>query len=251
MIVLAPKRSTESVVYVFDFTLLLEPTSDTIASFVIAVTSGSATAPVANQLNNDNAVQALVVGGTNGQATTLEVTVTTNLQQVLKRDYSILVSDVLDSLYPSTTTKGQVVAAAFEEIGLAGYEFDVTPDENASALRKLDSLMARLQGPGSNLPLGYNAPAAIGQSQPTDASGIPDLAFEYVGIELALAIMPAIGKTMSAETRQRLNIARRDTRNALTVIPDRALQPSTARGAGAKPWSTWWPYAWPGTGNGP
>ena len=39
-------------------------------------------------------------------------------------------------------TKRQFVAQAFEEIGLASYVFDLTPEQLQSALRRLDTMMA-------------------------------------------------------------------------------------------------------------
>mgnify|MGYP000518919073 CR=1 FL=1 len=39
-------------------------------------------------------------------------------------------------------TKRQFVIAAFEEIGLASYTFDITDDELSSACRRLDAMMA-------------------------------------------------------------------------------------------------------------
>lgn len=38
-------------------------------------------------------------------------------------------------------TKGELVNAALEEIGLASYEFDISSESSESALRRLDSMM--------------------------------------------------------------------------------------------------------------
>ena len=39
-------------------------------------------------------------------------------------------------------TKRQFIEQAFEEIGLAAYVFDLTPEQLQSALRRLDAMMA-------------------------------------------------------------------------------------------------------------
>mgnify|MGYP003525752305 CR=1 FL=1 len=50
-------------------------------------------------------------------------------------------------------TKRQFVTQAFEEIGLAAYVFDLTPEQLQSALRRLDSMMASWNAKG--IRLGY------------------------------------------------------------------------------------------------
>lgn len=246
MTVLAPKRPTEAVIYSFDFTKQLEPADDTIQSFTLAVTAGTVT--LSNEVNTDTAVRALISGGANGETATMLLTVNTVGGQILKRDLSLYISDTAIAVTNSTTTKGQIEDMAFEEIGLAGYEFDATPEEQASGLRRLDSLMAMWAGPGMNLDLGYNFPHTIGTSDRADASGVPDFALDAVVIILAESVMPAIGKTMSTETRVRKQTSMNAIRAACAVIPERQLPTSTLRGAGRKPFSTWAPFN--GAGNG-
>lgn len=48
-------------------------------------------------------------------------------------------------------TKRDIVAMAFEEIGLAGYVFDLQPQQLEGALRRLDSMMATWNGKGLRL----------------------------------------------------------------------------------------------------
>lgn len=242
MTILVPKRSTESVLYTFDWTLQLQPTGDAISSFTLAVTSGTVTIPTANQTNADTKVQALIEGGADGETATLLLTVVTAGEQTLKRELSLLISDDASAVWPSTGTKRQACEMAFEEIGLEGYEFNVTPEEYATALRRLDALMAEWVGPGKRLDLGYTFPPTIGDSDLDDAIGVPDFALNTVALYLALAIMPAIGKSMSSETRKRMREGMDAVRAAYSAIPNRALPNSTPLGAGQKPWSTWQPF---------
>lgn len=236
MTILAPKRPAEAVQYVESFAPQLG--DDTIASFVLAVASG--TVVVNSSDNTDQAVSFILGGGTSGQTSTLLLTVTTTAGQVLQRDLSIAVSATATNTFPSTSTKGTVVDMAFEEITLAGYNLDATTDEQASAIRRLDSLMARWAH--SSLNVGYNFPAAVGGSARADVSGIPDLALDAAVVDLALAIAPGIGKTLSVETRIRYRQSMNAVRAVFSVIPERSLPISTLRGAGNKPRSTWWPF---------
>lgn len=246
MPILNPKQPGEVALYVLDLALALKPTSDTIESHTLAVTSGTIT--IGDHWADDHAVYVNVAGGANSETAALLATFVTSLGQTLKRSYTISISNTAVSADRSTSTKQQLLDLAFEEIGLAGYEFDATDEEKVSALRRLDALMAEWNGPGFNLPISYNFPAAIGGSSVADATGVPDFAFNTVGIALALALMPVIGKAMSSETRLRLTQGMNAVRAAYAQIPNRSLPPSAARGAGAKPFSTWTPYN--GAGNG-
>ena len=96
-------------------------------------------------------------------------------------------------------SKRQLCEAALEELGLAAYVFDITPEEQQSAIRRLDSMMAQWAIPG--IRLGYNLTADPLASDPDQPSGIPDSAHEAVFLNLALRIAPQFGKTPSRETK--------------------------------------------------
>lgn len=238
MTILAPKRPAEAVKYTFDWSHQLG--DDSIDTYTLTVTSGSVT--VNSSSNSSSAVVAILGGGSDGQTSLLSLKVVTGDGQTLYRDLSLLVSSTAVSVFPSTTTKQQICEMAFEEITLAGYEFDATAEEQASALRRLDSLMAQWAGPGMNLDFGYAFPTKIGLSNYADVSGVPDMALDAVVITLAQSIMPVIGKAMSNETRVRKQESMNAIRAAMATIPNRSLPFGTARGAGAKPGSTWRPY---------
>lgn len=241
MTILAPKRPTEAKQYVFPWGAELG--SDTIVSFTLTVSSGTVT--VQSSDNTDQDVSAILAGGTNGATSTLLLTITTAAGQILQRDLSIAVSSTATN-FPSTTTKGTIVDMAFEEITLAGYNVDATTDEQASAIRRLDSLMARWAS--NSLDVGYNFPSAVGSSLRADASGVPDLALEAAVVDLALAIAPGIGKSLSVETRIRYRQSMNATRAVFATIPEMSLPYRAPRGAGAKPRSTWWPFMGSGIG---
>src|SRR4051812_15238244 len=54
-------------------------------------------------------------------------------------------------------TKRQLAADALGSIGIADYEFDVTPDEQLSVIRRLDAMMATWEARGVRV--GYLFPA--------------------------------------------------------------------------------------------
>lgn len=134
----------------------------------------------------------------------------------------------------STTSKRTIVNMAFEEIGLAGYEFDATPEEQTSALRRLDALMLEWAGPGRNIDLGYNRPTMFGGGDLDEASLLPDWTINTVVLSLALRIMPAIGKTLSAESRIALANGINALRAATAVTYERSIPTMVALGAGAR-----------------
>lgn len=235
--VLDPKQPTETVAYYIDWSRQL--LTDTIVSYTLAVTSGTVT--ITADENGAQFIRMVVAGGADGEVATFSCQIVTYDEQRLDRDLSLVIADAATAITPATTTKRTIVNMAFEEIGLAGYEFDASPQEQFSVLRRLDALMADWKSQSLNL--GYNAPPTIGAGDLDDESGIPDNALNTVVMSLALRAMPAIGKSMSPETRVALAQGMGALRTAYAVIPGRTLPRSTPRGSGNKPSSTWWPFA--------
>ena len=141
------------------------------------------------------------------------------------------------ALLPSTATKRTIVEMAYEECSLAGYEFNVTPEELFSGLRQLDAVMGELRIQG--VPLGYNFPLSFGQGDLDDAAGIPDDVINVIAIKLALRICPKMNKTMSAESRAALSGGMITLRALAAVLPRTYYSYGTVRGAGNN-----WPGGW-------
>lgn len=141
--------------------------------------------------------------------------------------------------YPSTAIKAQLLDMIFEELGRAGYEFDRSPDEDVSALRKTDALMAQWEAEG--ITLNYNFPAIFGNSLPTDAMGVPDAALDTIAAWAAFRVAPGIGKTMSAESRKAMADGKAFLRAETAKIPSMKFPGNTPRGLGNR-WSVWRPY---------
>ncbi len=108
------------------------------------------------------------------------------------------------------TTKQELVDGAYEEIALAGYVFDLSPEERETGLRRLDRLAAEWDALG--IRVGYNIAAADGSSLEDD-SGLPDWAVNAYITNLALRLAPTIGKQVTPDTR----IAARDGKRALLI----------------------------------
>jgi len=130
-------------------------------------------------------------------------------------------------------TKRQLCEEAFAELALAGYSFDLQPEEMQRALRRLDSMMATWDAKG--IRVGYRLPASPDASDPDEDSGLPDTAAETVYLHLALRLAPGEGKQISQDTRR----AARDGYEALLFEAARPRQqqfPHTMPlGAGNKP----------------
>ncbi|HUW49289.1 MAG TPA: packaged DNA stabilization gp4 family protein, partial [Patescibacteria group bacterium] len=83
-------------------------------------------------------------------------------------------------------TKGDLVEAALTEIGIAGSEFDVVPEQMEKDIRRLDSMLAEWVNQG--VLLGYPTNSSPDTSEEDTESNIPDTAIEAVVTNLALRL---------------------------------------------------------------
>ena len=95
-------------------------------------------------------------------------------------------------------TKRQIVDAAFEEMGMASYVFDIQPEEAQGALRRLDTMMAEWNVQG--IRVGYPL-SSISESSLDQDTGIPDSATEAMITNLAVRLSPSYGKGLARETK--------------------------------------------------
>lgn len=95
-------------------------------------------------------------------------------------------------------TKRQFIAAALSEIGIASFEFDLSPEELETALRRLDSMMADWNARGIRVayPLASYTTSSVSQD-----TGVPDSANEAIIYNLALRLAPSYGKQVSREVK--------------------------------------------------
>jgi hypothetical protein len=129
---------------------------------------------------------------------------------------------------PSTTRKRVLIEMAVQELRLAGYEFNFSPEEYVASLRFLDGI-AQLY------PLsGYNQPAVFGEGEVDDASGLYDTDVADFAVMLAEAIAPMVGKTLSPTTIRRVSATRIRLNARYAVIPTVGLAPGTPTGSGRR-----------------
>lgn len=127
-------------------------------------------------------------------------------------------------------TKGELVSMALEEIGIAEYEFDISPEQRQSAIRRLDSMIAEWNARGITLSFPISK---IENSGPDDDSNVPDWAWEAILSNLAIRIAPSYGKQVSIETKA-------TAKHAYTTLcgvfskPVEMQFPSMPKGAGYK-----------------
>lgn len=134
-------------------------------------------------------------------------------------------------------TKRQFVTQAFEEIGLAAYVFDLTPDQLQSALRRLDAMMAGWNANG--IRIGWPIPSNPDVSKLDDDARAPDIANEAIYLNLAVRLAPSFGKVVSAEAKADADAAYSNLLNQTAApTPERQLPNTLPRGQGNKPWRT-------------
>jgi hypothetical protein len=125
--------------------------------------------------------------------------------------------------------KRQLIELAFGDIGMAGYEFGRTPEEDNDALLRLNSLMR--EWPWNTL--GYAQPTyGVGSAQ--DASGISYEAMNAVSAALALRLAPIMGATLSGEARANLANAMSKVYALTASVPSMPFAKNTPRGAGGE-----------------
>lgn len=131
-------------------------------------------------------------------------------------------------------TKRQYIEQAFTEIGLAGYIFDITPEELNTALRQLDSMIAKWNGRG--IRLSWPMPSSPENDDLDDATNVPDAANEAIYCSLAVRIAPTFGKTVGGQTQF-------FAKEGYDLLLSRAAEPipkqlphTMPAGAGNKPW---------------
>lgn len=224
--------------YEIDWTARLA--GDLIATSLYTLTD-AAGVTIDSQSNTDDTATVWISGGTDGDTAIIVDTITTVGGLTLVETVLLpIISSADTPELPTTSTKRQIVEMVFEEAGLTGDEFDHTPEESATVMRRMDGMMGELKLQG--IDLGYNFPAIFGGGDLSDALGIPDETINTMAIWVALRAFPALGKTMTAESRLAFTQGMIAIRAAYAVIPERSLPAATIRGAGAKPWSTWWPF---------
>lgn len=131
-------------------------------------------------------------------------------------------------------TKRQFIKAAFEEIGLAAYVYDLQPGQLENAMRRLDTMIASWNAKG--IRLGYPMPSSPEDSNLDTESGVPDAANQAIILNLGIQLAPAFGKTVSPDTKMGARDAYRGLQARFTKPIERQLPREMPLGAGNKRW---------------
>lgn len=94
--------------------------------------------------------------------------------------------------------KRTLVNMAFDELALAGYVFDLTPEEINTAILRMDSMMATWEVAG--IRVGYFRSQDPKNADPDQDSGLPDEANEAVYLNLAIRLASSFGKQIPLST---------------------------------------------------
>jgi len=131
-------------------------------------------------------------------------------------------------------TKRQFVEAAFEEIGLAAYTFDLSPQQIEAAMRRLDTMMAEWNAKG--IRLSYPLPGSPQDSDLDAETTVPDSANDAIITNLGIRIAPSYGKQVMAETKVAAKMAYNTLLSRATMPLEQQLPGTMPSGAGNKPW---------------
>lgn len=187
-------------------------------------------------------INVTVSGGTNELPASILCEIVTGdgrtLQQIVAMNIREATSETIPTL-PSTTTKRTLINMAYEEAGLPEYVFNRSPEQDFAAMRRLDALMA--EWAAMSIDLSYNFPVTLGQGNQDESAGVPDWSVNTIAAALAFRLFPGLGETASGETKTSLSQGMNVLMAKTAFIPSRVFADGTPRGAGNKPWSTWWP----------
>jgi hypothetical protein len=135
-------------------------------------------------------------------------------------------------------SKRQLVEQAFDELALAGYSFDLTPEEMQSALRRLDAMLGTWAAQG--IQVGYVFGSTPDDSDLDQDSGLPLTAVEAVYLGLAIRTAASKGKTLAPSTTRVAKMAYDSLLAKLEgdILQQQQYRSQMPKGAGNKPWRT-------------
>lgn len=132
-------------------------------------------------------------------------------------------------------TRRQFVVAAYEEMGLASYVFDLAPEQLEAAARRLDAMMAQWNALGVRL--GYPLPGSPELTDLDAETDVPDAANEPIITNLAVRLAPSIGKAISGDTKATARAGYNTLLSRAAMPSEMQMPASMPAGAGNKPWS--------------
>lgn len=131
-------------------------------------------------------------------------------------------------------TKRQFVTQAFDEIGLASYVFDLTPEQLQFALVRLDTMIASWNALG--IRLGYPLPSSPQDSDLDEQTDVPDSSNEAIYTNLAIKLAPSYGKQVMTDTKITAKASYNTLLSRAALPMEQQLPGTMPAGAGNKSW---------------
>lgn len=128
-------------------------------------------------------------------------------------------------------TKKQLLDAAFTEIGLQNYAYDMEPEDIQSAVTTMDAMIANW-----GLNLGYSLTSDPSQNLQAQVSGLPIYANQAVYKNLAMELCPRYGKIPPAGLNLQAIRALSALKTKCATIPQRQFDRTLPVGQGNKPY---------------
>lgn len=147
-------------------------------------------------------------------------------------------------------TKREIVKMAYNELALASYDFDLTPEEQNAALLRLDLMMAGWAGKDIQLGYAFGEPSDLDQD-----SGLPITVLEAVYLGLAQNLAASKGKLLLPSSTLQASRAYADMLSfvAKSQVLEQQFRSGVPRGAGGGryPWGSIWQPFLPSPSRGP
>lgn len=140
--------------------------------------------------------------------------------------------------------KRDYVDAAFTEIGLANYTFDLAPEQYRAALNRLDGMMAEWNARG--IRIGYPLPSSPSDSDLDEETGVPDAANEAIITNLATRIAASYGRPLMPQTLATARSSWNAIYGRTAKSPQMQFPSTLPSGAGNKLWNQFYsPFVQP------
>lgn len=140
-------------------------------------------------------------------------------------------------------TKRALIDEAYGELAMQGYVFDISPEEQQRAARRLEMMLGTWGADG--IRVGYAFSADAGAVDLDEDSGVSLGAVETVTLNLAVRVAVGLGKQLNADTRRSASDGYQVLLRAAAMPQEQQLPGSMPIGAGNKPWRSNTPFTPP------
>lgn len=132
-------------------------------------------------------------------------------------------------------TKRDFILGAYEEIGLASYDYDLTPGQLQQAKVKMDQMVQNWYARGIRINYPFSTTPDL--SDIDEETEVPSVAWQPITLNLALRIAPGFGRPVMPELKADARFALNTLFAFVTTdIPQMRWPNTLPIGAGNKPW---------------